>query len=171
MADEPEFQSVLTDEMRAQVGVEGAHVIHEVTSTGVRMFARAVGYTDPIFYDREEAQRCGYRDLPAPPAYLGTAVFDPNTRDRTWGRQEGFAPRLNLPYKNTLNGGTDIEYFDEDICAGDVLTVRMKFENLNERYSKALGGPMVISVTATTFRNQDDAVVAIMRGTSIAYGS
>lgn len=171
MADDTEFESVLTDAMQAKVGVEGAPLVHEVTSTGVRMFARAVGYTDPIFYDRKEAQRRGYRDLPAPPAYLGTIVFDPAITDRTWGRPQDFSPRLNLPYKNTLNGGTDIEYFDEEICAGDVLTARMKVEHLNERYSKALGGPMVISVSATTYRNQDDKVVAIMRGTSIAYGS
>ena len=170
MADDAEFESVLTDEMRAQVGVEGAAATHEVTTTGVRMFARAVGYSDRVFYDREEARRRGYRDLPAPPAYLGTLVFDPSTPDRTWGRPEGFAPRLDLPYKRILNGGTDIEYFDQEICAGDVLTVRMQIENLNERYSKALGGPMVISVSATTYRNQDDHVVAIMRGTSIAYG-
>ena len=171
MANDPQFESVLTDAMRAQVGVEGAPATHEVTTTGVRMFARAVGYSDPVFYDRDEARRRGYRDLPAPPAYLGTLVFNPATPDRTWGRPPGFSPRLDLPYKNTLNGGTDIEYFDEDICAGDVLTVRMKIEQISERYSQALGGAMVISVTATTYRNQHDRVAAIMRGTSIAYGS
>ncbi|MEE9278163.1 MAG: MaoC family dehydratase N-terminal domain-containing protein [Dehalococcoidia bacterium] len=170
MADESRFQSVITDEMRAKIGVEGEPQTHEVTTTGVRMFARAVGYDDPVYYDREVARAQGYRDLPAPPGFLGAPIFDPRESDPTFGVRRSSGPGVRSPYKLVLNGGTDVEYFDEGICAGDVLTARSKLDSLTERYSAALGGPMLIQVTATTYKNQDGKVVAVVRGTGISYG-
>ncbi len=61
MAEEP----LITEEMRAAVGVESEPWTLEVDKTMVRMFARAVGYTDPLFYDEAFAQSKGYRSLPA----------------------------------------------------------------------------------------------------------
>ena len=165
MAEEPEFESAITDAMRSQVGAEGPPTTYEVTTTGVRMFARAVGCEDPVFYDIQEAQTRGYRGLPAPPGYLGTAIFNPAVGDPMLA-----SGRFRSPYRNGLNGGTDVEYFDEDICSGDVLSARTKLESLNERFSAALGGPMLIAVNATTYRNQDGKVVGIARGTGISYG-
>src|SRR5581483_278143 len=60
-------ESVITDQMRAAIGMEGAPYTLEVDKTAVRMFARAVGYTDPLFYDEAFAKSKGYRSLPAPP--------------------------------------------------------------------------------------------------------
>ena len=165
-----ECPSVITNEMRALLGVEGDPVTFEVTTTGIRMFARAVGYEDPVFYDRQEAQRRGYRDLPSPPGYLGTAVFDPKTADQTEGVPEGFYRRAATPYTLLLNGGTEVEYTGEPICAGDILTARTKLDSLSERHSASLGGPMLIQVNATTFRNESGAAVAVLRGTEISYG-
>src|SRR5438045_1623393 len=93
-------QSVITDEMRAAIGVEGEPYTVEVDKTSVRMFARAVGYADPVFYDEEFAKSKGYRSIPAPPHYLGTPIFNPNQPPS--GR-----PRFTSPYKRGLNGGTD----------------------------------------------------------------
>ena len=170
MADDSEFESVITDEMRDQIGVEGAPTVSEVTNTSVRMFARAVGYEDPVYFDVEEATGRGLRGLPAPPGYLGTPVFDPRHSEGTFGGRRGAGPRIQSPYKLVLNGGTDVEYFEESICSGDVLTSTSQLESLNERYSAALGGPMLIQVTKTTYTNQDGATVAVARGTGISYG-
>ena len=43
--------SAITDEMRAAIGKEWEPFTVEVDKTAVRMFARAVGYTDLIYYD------------------------------------------------------------------------------------------------------------------------
>ena len=163
--------SIITDEMRAVIGVESESYTLEVDKTSVRMFARAVGYTDPIFYDEEFAKSKGYRSLPAPPHYLGTPIFNPATSDPTFGtpRGSGGSPagggRVRHNLKRVLNGGTAIEYFDT-ICAGDVLTASSKVASLSER--KGSVGPMLITVTETTYR-RDGQVVAIMRGTIINY--
>ncbi len=157
---EPE-SSVITDAMRAEIGKESEPVTFEVDKTACRMFARSVGYTDPIYYDEDHARSKGYRSIPVPFAFLGHPVYNPNAPQRLGGYF-----RTDTPFKRVLNGGTDIEYFDT-ICAGDVLTVTSKLADLSERQSRL--GPMLITVTEGTYRNQDGKVVAKMRGTGIQY--
>ena len=151
-------QSVVTDEMRAQIGVESEPWTVEVDKTSVRMFARAVGYTDPIFYDEDFAKSKGYRSLPAPPHYLGTPVFNPNAPARR-------GAQLNVPYRRNLNGGTDIEMFDT-IQAGDILSATSRLGDLEETSGRL--GPMLIVRTETVYR-RDGKIVAIARGTGIRY--
>ena len=78
----------------------------------------------------------------------------------------GAGPQPSRPLKRILNGGTEIEYFG-DICAGDVLTARSKIADFQER--KGSIGTMLITVTETTYTNQDGKLVASMRGTGIQY--
>jgi acyl dehydratase len=160
--------SLITDEMRAEIGKESEPWTCEVDKTAVRMFARSVGHTDPVYYDEEEAKKAGYRSLPTPPGYLGTPIFDPRTSDSTFGgrRGRGPGPQPRRPLTRVLNGGTEIEYL-EDICAGDVLTARSHIASLEER--KGSIGEMLITTTKTTYTNQDGKVVAVMTGTGIRY--
>src|SRR3989304_2690253 len=95
--------SVITDEMRQLIGVERGESVAEVTTTGCRLFARAVGHTDLIFYDEAAARQRGYRSIVPPPGHMGTAVYQP----RSPGDQASAARnRPNIPYKRTLEGGT-----------------------------------------------------------------
>jgi hypothetical protein len=153
--------SVITDEMRAEIGKESEPLTFEIDKTACRMFARAVGYTDPVYYDEEHARSKGYRSIPVPFAFLGHAVFNPNAPQRLGGYF-----RTDTPFKRVLNGGTDIEYFDT-VCAGDLLIATSKLVDIREREGKM--GPMLITVTETTYHNQDGKVVARMLGTGIQY--
>lgn len=153
--------SVVTDDMRAQVGVEGPETTLEVTTTGCRLFARAVGHTDAVFYDRDVARARGYRDILAPPGFLGTPVFRPGMSEE---RGEA-ARRLKLPYKRVLNGGTTYEYL-EPVCAGDVLTSTSRICDFREREGSI--GPMLIIYRETTYR-RDGEVIARVRGNAIHY--
>jgi acyl dehydratase len=154
--------SVINDELRAQIDVEGPESVSEVTTTGCRLFARAVGHGDLIFYDEDVAKQRGYRSVVAPPGFLGTPIFRPGSRN------EGAAPGggMNIPYKRILNGGTTYEYF-EPVCAGDVIKARSKLTELQERTGSI--GPMLIAYRETTFRRQDGTVVAKMYGNIIHY--
>lgn len=158
-------QSVITDEMRAAIGVEGEPVTLEVEKTGCRMFARAVGHTDLIFYDEATAKARGYRSIVAPPGFLGTPIYMPG-KGSTFGEA---APgrTFSIPYKRVLNGGTDYEY-DDVVCAGDVLQARTKVVDITERTGSI--GPMLIIRRQTTYtRVSDGKVVARMFGASIHY--
>jgi len=156
---------IITPEMEAAIGVESEPWTLEVDKLQIRMFARAVGYTDPLFFDEAFAQSQGYRSLPCPPHYLGTPIFNPADSDPTFGGSRSRRTRLNHGLKRVLNGGTEIEMFDT-ICAGDTLTATSKIAALDER--KGSLGMMLITTTETTYR-RDGQVVAIARGTGIAY--
>ena len=153
--------SVITDAMRAEIGKESEPVTFEVDKSACRMFARAVGYTDPVFFDEEYARSKGYRGIPAPVGFLGHPVYDPNRPQRLGGYF-----RSDSPFKRVLNGGTDIEYLDT-VCAGDTLTATSKLVDLSEREGRL--GPMLITVTETTYRDQAGNTVAVARGTGIQY--
>jgi hypothetical protein len=166
MTQQQEMQSVITDEMRAAVGKKSSPTTLEVDKTGCRMFARAVGHTDQIFYDEEHAKSKGYRSIVAPPGFFGTPLFKPGgpTGDPSELGSQRRGPAI--PYKRVLNGGTDYEYF-ETVCAGDVLTARSKISGYQERTGSI--GPMLITTRETTYTNQDGKVVGKMYGTVIQY--
>ena len=157
----------LTDEMRDQIGRESPSWTAEVTTTSVRAFARGVGYTDPVYFDIEAAQRAGYRNLPAPPTYLGTPVFIPGESDNTFSAPRAARVGINHGLKGLLDGGPETEYRG-DICAGDTLPVVSKIAALDVRMSPSLG-KMLLLTTESTYTNQDGALVATQRGQAIFY--
>lgn len=164
MADQIE----LTDDMKAQIGKESPPWDFEVTTTSVRMFARGVGYTDPVYYDVEAARKAGYRSLPAPPTYLGTAVFLPGRCSDTFsGPSEGL-PTVNHGLKGLLDGGTETEYFDT-ICAGDTLVAVQKLADLKVAPSAALGGRMLLLTSVTTFTNKSTGKIAAKQTSQVIY--
>jgi len=155
----------ITDEVKAQFGVETAPWVYEVTTTSVRMYARGIGSTDPIHYDVDFAKSQGFRSIVAPLGYVGTPAFSPETNDATFGfpRRQGGA-RLNLPMKGLLDGGTETEYFDY-ICAGDTLVETSHLADVKVK------GNMVFVTNESVFKNQATGqVVAKQRLTSIHLG-
>ncbi len=165
MADE----SLITPEMRATIGKRGEATTLEVDKLQVRLFARSVGHVDPIYYDEAAAKAAGYRSLPCPAGYLGTPIYDPRNSDPTFGgrRGAGAGPQPSRPLTRVLNGGTEIEYFD-DICAGDVLESSSYVSDLQER--KGSIGDMLITTSKTEYKRKTDGkVVAVMTGTGIRY--
>jgi acyl dehydratase len=162
--------SVITDEMRAAIGVEGPPAVMEVEKTNCRMYARSVGHRDPIFYDEAAAKARGYRSIVAPPGFLGTPIFKPGGSGAVPGELGGRT--FSVPYKRILNGGTDYEYFPDPpdgdvICAGDTITARSKISGFEEATGSL--GPMLITTRETTYTNQNGKVVAKMYGTLIQY--
>jgi hypothetical protein len=158
--EQKEFE--ITDEMRAQYGVESEPWTYEVTTTSVRMYARGIGSTDPIHYDVDFAKSQGFRGIVAPLGYLGTPVFHPDKNDGTFGfpRRAG-GPRLNIPFKGLLDGGTETEYFDV-ICAGDVLEETSHLADLKMR------GKMLFVTNESVYKDKTTGkIVARQKLTSI----
>jgi acyl dehydratase len=160
-------QIEITEEMRAVIGKGSPPWTHEVTTTSVRAFARGVGYTDPVYYDIDAARKAGYRNLPAPPTYLGTPIFIPKRSSDTFSGPVEDGPRLQHGLKNVLDGGAETEYFGS-ICAGDTLTVVRKVTDLAVRKSRSLG-QMLIVTNETTYTNHDEEVVAKQQSQAIFY--
>ena len=161
-------ESLITDELRARIGKEAPPTRLEVDKTGIRMFARAVGHTDLIFYDEEYARSKGYRSLVAPPGYFGTAVYLPGMPLGPEGRPRGGGMVHHDKLHRGLNGGGEAEYFGIPVCAGDVITSVQKTVSIRQTASSNLG-PMLVIVNETTYWNQDGQRVCISRGTSLQY--
>jgi hypothetical protein len=158
---EPASDSLITDAMRATIGVPDAPVRREVDRTSVRMFARAIGYKDRVFYDSDYARSKGYRDIVAPPGYLGTPVYEP-------GKQSYGLPVIPSNFKVVLNGGDAFEYYDV-VTAGDVLEAQSMVTDMRERMSSSVGR-MVITTRETIYKRLSDGkIVAKSIGTGIYY--
>jgi acyl dehydratase len=160
-------ESLITDEMRAAIGRESEPITIEVDKHAIRMFARAVGHTDLIYYDEDYAKSNGHRSLVCPPGFVGHAVHSPNSPSGIIGSSVTRAPEIRVQFKGVLNGGTEFEYYGEDICAGDVLSGKSKLVDLRERAGAM--GKMLLAVTETNYKNQQGKLVASQRGTAIMY--
>ena len=158
-----EQRSLITDAMRAEIGVESAPVTFDVEKGGCRMVARAIGYTDPIFFDEAAAKASGYRGIVAPPFYLGTRVYQPGDPTQRAGVNSQI---LATTSTRAVNGGNEIEYFDI-ICAGDVLTATTKTVGMRETQGKEHW--LLIRTSEMTFRDQTGKVVAIRRNTGVSW--
>jgi hypothetical protein len=151
----------LTDEMKAAVGQETGRSTYEVTTQGIRTFARSVGYTNPKYYDEEAARKLGYSGLPSPPGFLGMPIFDPKNAEE--GRREAF----KNPFQRRLNGGTEVEPI-EQVYGGDVLEAVSRITSLELTQSRL--GKMLIQNSETVYtRKSDGKVVAKTRGTGLSY--
>ena len=161
-------ESLITDEMRAAIGKEGEPLTVEVDKTAIRWFARAVGHTDLVYYDEAYAKSKGHRSIVCPPGFLGHAIHTPQDPTNIIGNSVRRTPALpGLKITRILNGGTEFEYYGEDICAGDVLKSVTKVADLRER-TGALG-KMLFLVTESNFYNPEGKLVATERDTGIIY--
>ena len=156
-------ESLITEEMRASIGREGPPAKLELDKTAIRMFARAVGHSDLIFFDEAYAKSKGHRSLVAPPGYLGTPIFNPAAPPGG----PGAPSRAGGRPMRALNGGSEYEYTGIDICAGDILTAVSKTVDLQERDGRL--GKMLITRRETAYTNQNGEVVCRSYGTSIQY--
>lgn len=157
----------ITDAMRAMIGLESEPWSYELTTTSVRAFARGVGITDPVYFDVEAATCAGYESLPAPPTYLGTAVFSPAESHPYLPGAPGALPDLGHGLDGLLDGGTEIVY-ERTPVAGDALTATVKITELETKTSPTLG-VMLVMTTETTYRTRTGETIARECGTAIFY--
>ncbi len=160
-------QFELTEEMRSVIGAESPPWTYEVTSTGVRAFARGVGYADPVYFDVAAAQAAGYRNLPAPPSYVGTPVFIPGVSHPVFSAPAEGLPQVKHGLAGLLDGGTETEYLEE-VCAGDTLTAVTRIAALEVRESRSLG-KMLLVTTESTYTNQEGRRAIVQRSQVIYY--
>jgi hypothetical protein len=151
---------LLTPELLALVGRSWPAVTYEVEAAGIRMWARAVGFDDPVYYDEGVAHERGFERIPAPPGYVGAPVLgigDPEPGPPIRG--------LHPDVQRSLNGGTEFDYRDP-ILAGDKLIATTTIAAIRERQGSI--GQMLLFFRETHYERAGD-VVAIMRQTVINY--
>ena len=157
--------SLITPELQATIGKRSKPRLQEVDKLQIRLFARSVGHTDPIYYDEAAAKAAGFKSLVAPPGYLGTGVFSPGGPAEGPAQQSG--PQPSRPLNRILNGGTQLEYFDT-IVAGDELEAETYTSDMQEREGSI--GQMLIVESKTEYKRKSDGkIVAVSTGQLIRY--
>jgi acyl dehydratase len=160
-------ESRLAERMRAEIGAETEPWMFEVTTTGIRAFARGVGYRDPVYYDVDAARAAGYDALPAPPGYLGTPVYVPGRSDETFSVPLGTGPRPRFGLEHVLDGSTEVVY-ERPLVAGDTVTVTTRLVDATVKESKTLG-TMVVATAESTGRDAGGEIVVRERSKFIFY--
>ncbi len=152
--------SLLTEDLKALIGKPWPAVVYEVDRTGIRAWARAVGYDDPVYYDEAVALARGFPRLPAPPGYLGVPRFRP-------GEPEPGPPirGLHPELQRSVNGGTELQYH-ATVFAGDELVATPVIVNIKERNGSL--GQMLILTREVQFTRQSE-LVATLTATVINY--
>jgi N-terminal half of MaoC dehydratase len=115
-----------------------------VTATGVRAFARGVGYTDPVYYDPAAARAAGYQHLPAPPRYLGTPAFLPGQSDPVFSTPPGADPRPRYGLTQVLDGSTETAY-ERPLLVGENLVGRHWLADMQVKQSRTLGAMLIVT--------------------------
>ena len=97
---------------------------YEVGHEKIREYARAVGETAEVYFDREAAKAAGFRDVVAPPMFavvysagsVGPAVLDPD---------------VGIDFMRMVHGGQEFAW-GEPVCAGDSITTEATFKDHSE---------------------------------------
>ena len=151
-------ESVITKEMKDAIGVEYDPVVYQIEEGAILRFAEAIGDTNPIFNDKNEASKTKYGGIVAPPTFL-----------RSIAHVKAPEPKVQVksPYPANVDGGSEWEYF-EPIKVGDTITATSYLADINERKGGKFGS-MLIMVRETKYINQHGTVAALQRTTGISY--
>lgn len=139
--------SLITEELRKMIGVPSEPITFKIEEGAIQRYAQAIGDTNPLFNDIENAGKNKYGRLVCPPGFTGWPVKGGISFIKLVESlvKAGSPPRL-------LDGGVEFE-FCEPIGAGDVLTATTKITNMRERETKM--GKMMFTKVETTFLKQN----------------
>ena len=123
----------------------------------VREFARALGESDPVYFDPELARSRGFADVVAPPTYairLSMAAAENVVMD----------PELGLDYTRVVHGDQRFEY-TRPIVAGDELVTTVTIDGI-----RSAAGNDILS-TRAEIRTVSGELVVTSHSTLVARGS
>jgi len=181
-----ETQSVLTDEIRALIGVSAEKVqasLWGIEREDLRRFTQAIMDPDPRYWDEEFARSTKFGGIITPPIYCTylsrktppgaddpiTHAFQQNPNsDGIGGVDEdrrGALRPVPTPLKRILNAGNEIELYRYPTL-GDRIFSQAKYADIKERVTKD-GAPMLIITVETTYTNQNGDVLCVLRASTI----
>lgn len=169
--------TLLTDEVRSYIGVEGPRIAAcDVIEAGaVRRYAQAI-------MDRDEAYHKGHPDVaggrpiapPLYPVFMFRAAFDspdylterasdPDFDGAVSGVSNGL-PELPLHGFALLNGGAEVEFF-RHAEHGETVYQQARYVDITERMSKS--GPMLLVIVDTLYTTESGEPLMRYRKTLI----
>lgn len=150
--------TVISDAMRAQIGLETAPYRIRIEADDLLRFAHMIEAGAPWFLDEVAARSTRFGGLIAAPTYL-IVMRQLETRALA-------ALDIHVPFRNGVDGGSDWEYL-VPVRPGDVITATARLADYFER--ETTFGPTLFQVLEIVYRNQFGQVVVRQRDTRIWY--
>ena len=147
-------KEIITDEMRAFIGLESDPVTYVVEKHSIEHFARAIGESNPIYFD-EQFAKDNVGGIIAPPTFI--RLFRPKRLEKQFPDS----------FSNLVDGGSSYT-FHEKIFVGDQITVVSKLKDLFIKSGSF--GDMMFKISLTSYTNQKNILVAEQEITTILYG-
>ena len=147
-------KEIITDEMRSFIGLESDPVTYVVEKHSIEYFARAIGESNPIYFD-EQFAKDNVGGIIAPPTFI--RLFRPKRLEKQFPDS----------FSNLVDGGSSYT-FHEKIFVGDQITVVSKLKDLFIKSGSF--GDMMFKISLTTYTNQKNILVAEQEITTILYG-
>ncbi len=147
-------ESVITDEMRAAVGVESEPGVWPIERGAIEKFANAIGDSSDLYTDEAAARETPAGGVIAPPTFL--RLLAPGAHKAAYA----------MPYVEVLDGGSEYEYH-VPIRVGDTITSTVTLVEIFEKPGRL--GLMLFRVHEFRYVNQYGQLVATQRSTSINY--
>ncbi len=155
------------EKMKSLIGKESVPKTILVSEREIKRFAQAIGDLNPLYLDREFAQRSRYGGIIAPPLFIFALDYYgdlPETELGPDGMPVSEELELPLPPSYVRGGSSEIEFF-RPIKAGDSVTVRKKLVDVYTKEGKS--GPLLFVVIDTIVADQKGEPLVIERGTFI----
>lgn len=141
----------------------------------IKMFARAVGDDNQIYYDEDYAKQTDAQKIIAPPTFVqSSAQHDPDYRLRPkigeewYGSAKG-ATGLSTPEKPQGDGRLHAEQhfeYHRHLAPGDVLKATVKPGKTWQKQGRR-GGKLSFEETITEYRDQDNNLVITARSIGV----
>jgi len=181
-----ETKSVLTEEIRALIGVTGDKVEANLWGTereDLRRFTQAIMDPDPRYWDDAFARTTKFGGIVAPPIYCTylsrktpPGADDPITRafrenpesDGIGGvdtDRRGALPPIPTTLRRIMNAGNEIEVYKYPTL-GDRIFSQAKIADIKERVGRD-GSPILFITTETVYTDQHGEVLCILRASSL----
>jgi hydroxyacyl-ACP dehydratase HTD2-like protein with hotdog domain len=144
---------VITDEARSWATAPFPAFEMVISRTDIQRFARAIGETDPVYFDIVAAREAGYPDLLAPlyfPYIIrshASHLVSANQLEPDGSASVDVPP---LPTDRAMAGETVID-FGAAIHAGDVITMEKRITDLYEKEGRS--GTLVFVTIEFLFTN------------------
>lgn len=120
----------------------------------LKLFAKAVCETNPIYFDQKAAKAAGHRDILAPPTFGNCLKLLAPSIELSY-------ESLGIDYKRLLHAEEKIEAF-HPIYAGDTLTLETEVIDM---YQKKGGALQFLVMRTSIYR--DDMLVQNLTGTVV----
>ncbi len=142
---------------KAVIGKSSAPGKIKLVAASMREFAKAIGETNPVYFDAEAARAAGFSDIVATPTYPIAFMADSMDADLFF--------ELGLEIPSIVHGEQEFEYF-RPMVAGQELSVTGRIADVWEKQGSS--GLLDFVVLEATAKGTDDEVVYVSRITLVA---